>query len=272
MSRWIICAVAPDKDECGTLRVASDLSARIGARLVIVTAVIDPHEPESLDAYLAEGTRTLAEATRKCHVPDDAVHRVELGDTAAALARAATKFHAEMIIVGMTRRSSLASFVAGSVPERLVELSRCPVVMVPADGARNFRSHSYFGGSLVAGVCADGSTALVAYTASLARELGVRPLLVTATGTDEVANVAGGTAIGGTASGAVERLVRVGDPAGTLEAVAEDRHACAIVVASSGHGRMRRSLKGSVTRRLTRTSTRPLVVLPYTDSERATAV
>lgn len=256
MSRWIVCGVAPGKDESSTLQVASHLSARIGARLAIVTVVVDPREPELLDAYLAEGSRTLAEATRKCRVADDVVHRVEFGDAPRALARAAAHFDAEMIVVGATRRSPLVSLVAGNLPERLVENSQRPVVVVPEEGARKFRGHSYFGGSLIAGVATDGNADLVGYTASLARQLGVRPLLVTATNNEVVATMAGGTA---------EPVVRTGEPVDTLESVAEDRHACAIVVASRGHGRIRRALKGSVTRRLTRTSTRPVVVLPFAD-------
>ncbi|MEO6701622.1 MAG: universal stress protein, partial [Jatrophihabitantaceae bacterium] len=63
--------------------------------------------------------------------PDLAVRgRLVLGSTLPSLLRIAER--AQLIVVGRQGRGALRAHLPGTVTQRLMELARCPVVMVPA--------------------------------------------------------------------------------------------------------------------------------------------
>lgn len=248
MSRWIVCGVKPGKDECPTVRVAARLATTIGARLALVTAVPEVDEPEDAVAHSKWGRRTLDEAARKCRLPDDSVHRVEFGMPARALERAADDLRAIFIVTGETKRSAFSRLLSPSVDRQLVDRSNRPVVVVPEGSTKAFGEHTGVGGSVVCGIGSHDGPPLATFAAALAGELGVRHVLVTATPGDGVGD-----------SG---RVVQNGDPISTLESVAETEHACAIVVGTRRRSWLDRLVRGSVSARLARASSRPVVVVP----------
>lgn len=252
MSRWIVCGVKPAKDECPTLRVAARMATTIGARLALVTVVPDVEDVEDAASHRSEGRRALSKAARKCRVPDDALHRVEFGTPADGLERVANDLRASFIVTGDTNRSALSRLLAPSVERQLVERSNRPIVVVPEGAAETFAHHSGLGGSIVCGVGAEDGAPLATFATALAGELGVRPVLVTATPGDAAtaAGLEGG------------RIVQSGEPISTLKSVAEAEHACAFVVGTRRRNWLARLVRGSVSVRLVRTASRPVVVVP----------
>lgn len=138
MSRWVVCGIAGEKDEASTVRVAARLSEHIGARLAIVAVAPEQGTSEQVRAQLSAGGGAIARVARTCHVVDDAVHRVEFGDPADALARVGDELDASLVVVGATRRSALRAMLSTSVPARLLATVDRPVVVVRKGADRAF--------------------------------------------------------------------------------------------------------------------------------------
>lgn len=66
-----------------------------------------------------------------------AVH-VELGDRATTIDRVAQRLRATRIVMGTSRKNSLARLVEDSVTNGVLALSRVPVEVVPGDAASRF--------------------------------------------------------------------------------------------------------------------------------------
>lgn len=59
------------------------------------------------------------------------VHTVPAGGPAHAIAENAGEAKADLIITGTRGHTALAGMVLGSVPQRLLHLTRCPLLVVP---------------------------------------------------------------------------------------------------------------------------------------------
>lgn len=130
------------------LEYAVDLARRYGARLELVhvfdigiysladgTPMLGPQQFEDMAADIE---RRLQEAKREAL--SAGVLRVETkllqGKPDLELLRVATEDHADVIVMGTHGRTGFRHVLMGSVAERLVRKSPCPVFIVKRDGAR----------------------------------------------------------------------------------------------------------------------------------------
>jgi K+-sensing histidine kinase KdpD len=130
VTRWIVCGVAGARNDCSTLRVAAGVAERMGGRLAIVL-VVDERPAGDARESVREGRRTIACLARRCAVVDDAVHWVEVGDPVKELTRVSDDLDAELLVVGGTRASMLATLLKAGVAPRLSGRTRRPVAIVP---------------------------------------------------------------------------------------------------------------------------------------------
>jgi nucleotide-binding universal stress UspA family protein len=128
MTGSIICGVDDSESAKGAARVARELSARLGLRLVFVRVV----EDASTDAEIAAVTARLQHfADDAADVDRDSHWLVDVGHPADRLVAAAEEESAALIVVGSTGpRSSLLGSISADVSRR----APCPVVVV-APGA-----------------------------------------------------------------------------------------------------------------------------------------
>jgi nucleotide-binding universal stress UspA family protein len=127
MTSSIICGVDDSESAKGAARVARELSAQLGARLVFVRVVDDL--PDGKIGALAARLHHLAESATE--VDCGAHWQVEVGHPADRLVAVAEKEGASLIVVGSTRpHSSLLGSISADVSRR----APCPVVVV-APGA-----------------------------------------------------------------------------------------------------------------------------------------
>jgi nucleotide-binding universal stress UspA family protein len=123
----IICGVDDSESEKGAARVARQLSAQLGVRLVFVRVVDDGLRPWEIGAVAAR-LHDLAEGATEV---GGAQWLVEAGHPADRLVAVAEKEAARLIVVGSTGpRSSLLGSISADVSRR----APCPVVVV-APGA-----------------------------------------------------------------------------------------------------------------------------------------
>jgi nucleotide-binding universal stress UspA family protein len=128
MTSSIICGVDDSESAKGAARVARELGARLGLRLVFVRVLEDGAGDDEVETVAAR-LRHLAEAATEL---DCGAHwLVDVGHPADRLVAAAEEENAAMIVVGSTGpRSSLLGSISADVSRR----APCPVVVV-APGA-----------------------------------------------------------------------------------------------------------------------------------------
>jgi nucleotide-binding universal stress UspA family protein len=130
----IICAVDGSEPAKGAIRVARDLGALLGRRLVFVRVVERGTPPERIDA-IAGRLRQLAERENHWSIAP-ALWLVDVGHPADRLVAAAEDEQASVIVLGSHGpRSSLL----GSISADVSRVAPCPVVVVPpaANAAAN---------------------------------------------------------------------------------------------------------------------------------------
>jgi nucleotide-binding universal stress UspA family protein len=131
MTGSIICGVDDSESAKGAARVARQLSAQLGKRLVFVHVV----EEGSPDAEIAAVAARLHDLAESAAALDSGAHwLVDVGHPADRLVAVAEKEAASLIVVGSTGpRSSLLGSISADVSRR----APCPVVVV-APGADRF--------------------------------------------------------------------------------------------------------------------------------------
>jgi nucleotide-binding universal stress UspA family protein len=209
----------------------------------------------------------------------DDVRSVE-GVPATRLLESVEETGAELLVVGSRGRGSIQSTVLGSVSRTLATTAPCPVVVVPAG------SIDHDDGSIVCGVDgSDHALAAARFAGGLAARMGLRLVVVHALPdvksvvsypgarstvpplsgqpdaradlADEIANDAVEAV-----EGAATAVVEPGRPWEVLESVADREAGQLLAVAARGRGGVRAALFGSVAAELTRSSRRPVLVLP----------
>jgi nucleotide-binding universal stress UspA family protein len=134
----IVCGIDDSPGALEAVRVASTLSARFEARLVLAHVAngwaVGSDESVTTNQGRQGGQRLLERAARE-HNPA-AERRVEVGEPAEALARIASEEAATLIVVGSRphgwRRPRFRSRLAGD----LAATAPCPVVVVPPPARR----------------------------------------------------------------------------------------------------------------------------------------
>ncbi len=104
---------------------AIELAARMGSRLVVVSAVSGSPEVRASRLVAVEGIVQRARAggaTAEGLTWD--------GDAGEAIVEAAVAEHADLIVVGTHERGTVGRLFLGSVSDHVVRHARCPVMVV----------------------------------------------------------------------------------------------------------------------------------------------
>lgn len=144
MIRWgrILAAYSGSPESRVALRRALDLAGRCGAQVSIVSVGVPvlpaaclewvpPYdEAFSLRQTLLDALRGAAEALDPGSLPAPSVC---VGEPAAEIAAAAEREEADLVVIGCSRRPPAARRPGGSTADRLLRLSRVPV-LIAAEG------------------------------------------------------------------------------------------------------------------------------------------
>lgn len=136
MNGVIICSVDDSESARGAARVARSLGSELGLGVIFVRAV----DHNAAGAEVDRISERLERPSEGVNRPDGgAAWSVEVGHPADALAAAAKKSAAAMIVVGSTGpRSSLLGSISADVSRR----APCPVVVVPPGADATMDGHA----------------------------------------------------------------------------------------------------------------------------------
>ena len=104
---------------------AIELAARLGSRLIVVSAIAGSPELRSSRLLAVEGVVQRARAA--------GAHAEGLtwdGDAGESIVEAAAAEHADLIVVGTHERGTVGRLFLGSVSDHVVRHARCPVMVV----------------------------------------------------------------------------------------------------------------------------------------------
>ena len=276
MSRII---VGVDGSEHGSvaLRWASRRAERRGEEVVALLAWTffdQGYRPPGEDLQPAfddhDAQRVLAEAVEAAGISGQVTKRTVQDPAPEALVEAARPD--DLIVVGARGLGGFKGLLLGSVSSQVLELAPCPVVVIHGEESGEPT------GEIVVGVDgSDASMVALRWAAAEAAATGAPVRIVHAwqvpiysemaapqvlTALEEgaaklVADVAADPALAGVT---VERDVACGGAANAL--LAHDVDASMLVVASRGHGKLKRLLLGSTSRQVAQHATSPVVVVP----------
>ena len=146
MSASIVCGVDGSAHSQAALRVAGRLSERLGLKLVVAHVAEPAYIPYAASVpfggmagghALTEEVESQQEAAERLvgqivvSSGLDVERRGLVGVPADRLAALADDEDAELIVVGSRGRGAFTSAFLGSVSNSLVDVARCPVLIVP---------------------------------------------------------------------------------------------------------------------------------------------
>lgn len=144
MEGSLVCGVDGSAESRVALRVAAQLSGRLGLRLVVAhvsqAAVYAPAYGSTpvmtkpTDAELRAGEELLEELALDEGLADVALRPLS-GLPAERLADLADEESAEFIVVGSRGRGAFKAAFLGSVSRDVIGIARCPVLVVPPGAA-----------------------------------------------------------------------------------------------------------------------------------------
>jgi nucleotide-binding universal stress UspA family protein len=137
---WVLSTIVVPSDGSASaeaqLASARALARATGARIVVthinelVRGHLSAHSVHACEAELEAGVREQVESLRRAGVRADLALHSSSKDVARAIADVATSCDADLIVTRKGRRSALLSLVSGNMSRRLVQLARCPVLVV----------------------------------------------------------------------------------------------------------------------------------------------
>lgn len=148
MQKAIVCGVDGSAASEAALIVAARLADSVGARLVVTHVAEQVHTPytalgatgpaipapppaDVVEARVRAGERLLEEMTERANI-ETAEKRVVSGVPAQRLAEVADEEEAAFIVIGSRAEGAVKAAVLGSVSTNLINISRRPVLVVPA--------------------------------------------------------------------------------------------------------------------------------------------
>jgi nucleotide-binding universal stress UspA family protein len=274
------------------LPTAISLARRVQVEIRLVRVLEGPHsfdfarDPEPVraraEAYLVE----IAERLRARGCGEISVG-VREGSAAAELESEAAEWGADLVLMSTHGRTGLSRLWMGSVAARCVEVGFCPVLLVrpPEAGTVDLSQVPWVGRVVVPLDGSETAERALAHAEWLARAFGVHAVLLRVLPDDFALdlNPAGGKSLALTeererersdarryVERQVARLRRAGVHAyGMLlteprppESISDRMEGDVVVMATNGHGRLDRKLFGSVTDRVVRAATYPVLVVP----------
>ena len=296
MGGSIVCGVDDSSGARRAVTVAVWLAADLARPLILVhVAEGDSKFPygdgarreRRRHAAWQHGHALIADLRDRYQGHTEIQERMRAGDPAVELAIAAEEEQAELLVVGSRGRGEITSALLGSVSGSLERLAPCPLVVVPAGASASEAEHASSGASVVCGVGDPETQAgLVEFAAGLAGAIGARLEVVRAhheRGWDGAALTAPVAEVWPPEGDPddkpsllrLETAMHVADahgvPAGgrmaagpvapVLARVAQRENGRLIVIGSRRGGAIRALLRGSVSRRLARVGTSPVVIV-----------
>lgn len=239
------------------LQLGSAMGHAIDADLIVASA---SNPRVSMGASQAEVFTGIFDKARQ-ELPHREFAMRELRDVGpvGGLKDLAAREQADLIVIGSTHRGKLGRVVPGSVGERLLGGSPCPVAVAP----RGYASREHFGLGLI-GVAYDGSPeshVALQYALALARQLDSTLRVITV-----VPDIGPGADFSDAALEElppwveVESALEEGDPAKALARHGVDLDLLA--VGSRGRRPLRRTLLGGVSADVMRTAPCPVLAVP----------
>ncbi len=118
--------------------VACALASESGGRLVVLHVQPSPlymlggtaGVPPLPDEYDRDKLLEQLKSIRPAHAEIAVEHRLEYGEPAEGIIKAAEEIHANLIVMGTHGRTGLRRLLMGSVAERVVRTAPCPVLTV----------------------------------------------------------------------------------------------------------------------------------------------
>jgi nucleotide-binding universal stress UspA family protein len=173
------------------------------------------------------------------------------------LARALDELAPELIVLGSTRRGAVGSALVGTIAERVIRSSSCPVAVVPNGYERPDAGVQVIGAAFAP--TPEGREALHV-AAGLAGAGGVRLRAITVLDRGHAAESLDVRAAIAELAPKADVDVLAGDPAGGL--VAASQALDLLVMGSRGRGPKRAVVLGSVSRRVADRSACPVLIVP----------
>jgi nucleotide-binding universal stress UspA family protein len=281
MKRILVATDLSDRSERAVSRAAM-LAARFSADLALVH-VVENSQPEHLVSEIERLATTeldaMARSLGKLHGIRCDLHVVR-GDAFSGIVGAAAELSADLIVMGIHRRSLLKDVLVGTTLERVIRARGAPTLVVTSAPAGAHRSvlvavdfSDCSGHALETTVSLGllaGTSATVAYVSDPAEvirrdvspdEIDARIAAAALNASQELTKFVQNHDTGG-----VRFSVRVrpedGPPAVGIQGIASDLGADLVVVGVQGRGRMSRMLLGSVTDALLKTLDADLLVVP----------
>ncbi len=234
--------------------VRAELPVAIDEYSVVTEAIL-----EQSQRYLAEMKQRLSDAG----IPVEILARI--GPPAASVLEAAESTGATMIVMAGLQGNRLARFLLGSVPERIVQESRVPVLVLPPR-----RESGPIRSILVPLKGGAASDALLPHVLEIARSAGSRLILASVLSptdegpgreifeeAEEVLYAAGSRCAEAGVDFSV--IVEYGDPAGRILSLCRDREVDWIAMATRGRSAFSRWLMPSTTNRILRECGHPVL-------------
>ncbi len=130
----IVVGYVPTKEGRAALRRAGEECQRRGVDLVLVRTVRSsvPFDEETQAAFAAD----LADLTARLDTVGRRYETREMtdsGDAADDLLQVVDEVHAELIVIGLRRRTPVGKLILGSNAQRILLDAACPVLAVKAD-------------------------------------------------------------------------------------------------------------------------------------------
>jgi nucleotide-binding universal stress UspA family protein len=287
MSGHVIACLDDGPTGSSVARVGVSLARRLCSPLMLATVTAAeapratggdhtvPPEAHARSVLLRRARSTFADAA--IGVGPDPELRVELGEPAERLTSLAQQVAAQLLVVGVPNRCVAPGSGLGNAYLALAGTSPCPVVAVTSSALEVPPSSA----PIVCGVDgSDESLAATGVAVDLARRLGAPLQLVHVTnrprlsggrhgdpgyGARLVASHAAAIRVllraANVPQEALDLRVELGPPADRLADVATREGAQLIVIGSRGRGARRSALVGSVSSRLARTGSQPIVLV-----------
>lgn len=143
----VLVAVDFSEDSARAVRVALDVTAKFGARLLVLHVLHDPSETPGFYSAKKAGKkvwRNMEQSANemmsdfvKAHVKTRRKFDVAIvpGLPAAQILRTAKKEEVDLIVIGTRGRSDWQRLLLGSVADHVVRSATCPVLAVPESSA-----------------------------------------------------------------------------------------------------------------------------------------
>ena len=130
----IVVGYVPTREGRAALRRAREECVRRGSDLVVVRTLragvaFDAETQASFDADLAALVTDLEAAGRRV----DTTELTTSGDAADDLLQVAGEMKAELIVIGLRRRTPVGKLILGSNAQRILLDAACPVLAVKAE-------------------------------------------------------------------------------------------------------------------------------------------